>query len=158
MTLGMGKPAPQCVAVPEDYDELYPPSLVGSSPSNSESDCSSVCSDDSYQFLIDHHDHDRPSDGESSEDKSSESPPDACSRCAACSLPMWSRGRNPKRSHSRNFCSFSRNGKPDSSRLHHDAPTFSEQANTPLTACSLLPPDIAEILESAKRPVNQKKS
>ena len=89
-------------------------------------------------------------------------PQDSCSRCAVCSMPTWSRKRNPKRSHSRNLCSFHASVGKDSSRSHSDAPSFSEQSNQPLSGDSFLPSDIAATLHafvaSAVPPVNQRKA
>ena len=156
MTLGMGSVSVQNTEFDNTVDQ--PPKLVDESDDEewrqhgeTHSECSSADTEDNFQFLLEHYNADKTSDGESSEDDTS--------RCAACALPRWTSGNNPSVHHCRNFCMHG-SVSPDT-YAHQDAPVFKEPASvTPLShaLCSpLLPPEIAEILKSAEPPLSRKK-
>ena len=153
--------------------EDYPPELVDESSDeewreNAEicSECSSADTDYNFQFLLQHYKGDRISERESSEDEVQptklERANDWCLpdlQCATCTLPRWTRGMDPRKHHCRNFCMHG--GVHSNPDFHQDAPVLKESASvrpvSPLLCSPLLPPELAEIAQSAVRPLSRKK-
>ena len=158
-----------CAAVSKaEPPEEGPPELVDESDDEDWrrrgeilSNCSSADTEDNFQFLLSHYEADGgKSDDESSEDRTTIGPQnESKSPCAVCALPKWRRGNNPKLHHCRNYCRH--RSVPSDEFSHQDAPFLKEQASVtpsvPLLCSPLLPPEVAEILASAVKPINRKK-